>query len=464
MTGEDSKEHFNFNAWIMQHNYMQEILVLQFSGVIANKNGVNKAFKERRNKELNNVLDTINKFLMHLNNRIMRIRKQLEKECEKFVPVAHGFIFDDQKDNMKIRIASFMHHKMQRTRMKILNEDIVSLCGKVMQAKQLIFLLSNNLVPEQCTIQIKEKFFNIDSNPRLVFKFQALQSAVKIQEEEIEMAAKPLWLSSFRNFLFQLVQNALDKIDKELFYFVPLQGEVSLSRYLFCINTQLGRVIDNFIISMANAKFKSFSEEIIPFCNSLLPSSYMKNTSFQSTALLLYYRVIMDRVYEKYPHVFDPTDNYSVQWKLTDRDVTSFTFPSSMLPSYEKGLSVRTVFSQDINFKEAASIFTSSFFVTNTIDALYYIHCGMVIIHKGAITNLIGHDPNTAEIKKLLGFDDLFSLLVGTMMASDIPDFQQLGNSSKMFTPKSCLSPLLEYANSNLEAFVMHCMKPADEI
>ena len=99
--------------------------------------------------------------------------------------------------------------------------------------------------------------------------------------------------------------------------------------------------------------------------------------------------------------------------------------------------------------------------MSNPIDMLYCIHKCLIGIQKGALIHRIGPNTNAKmeDVKTLLCFDDLFSLFVGTLMASDIPDIFFVSDFISKYSPKESLSPPFEYALANTEALVAHCRK-----
>ena len=135
------------------------------------------------------------------------------------------------------------------------------------------------------------------------------------------------------------------------------------------------------------------------------------------------------------------------------------TLPKGMSPPCDMEESARECFLRAPLYRKASETFLLSFFTVNPIDGLYYIHVTMSDIHRAAISALVGHEPTPDELKQILGFDDLFSLFFGVLLASDCPDPFQVHSMMKTFAPKSCLSPMFEYANANLEALVLHCGK-----
>jgi hypothetical protein len=78
-------------------------------------------------------------------------------------------------------------------------------------------------------------------------------------------------------------------------------------------------------------------------------------------------------------------------------------------------------------------------------------------IHKAAIINKLGGTVASLEdVNQMLCFDDMFSLLIGTSLASDLPSFNRLVQFIQNYTPKASLSPAFDYAMSNFEALLIH--------
>lgn len=97
-------------------------------------------------------------------------------------------------------------------------------------------------------------------------------------------------------------------------------------------------------------------------------------------------------------------------------------------------------------------------YITNPIDSLYWIHRALLGIHKAGLLSELGDrsEATSEDLNHLLSFDDLFSLLVGVVLASDLPDVQMLFNFIIQFTPRYCLSNSFEYAQAGITALMMH--------
>jgi hypothetical protein len=142
---------------------------------------------------------------------------------------------------------------------------------------------------------------------------------------------------------------------------------------------------------------------------------------------------------------------------LANEIMTDALLPPDLMPPGQGVLSLRTAFLNDRHYAEAAFAMTQAAFEINPVDQLWCIHNGMTQVHTAALAHKLGREPTPRDLRELIGFDELFQLFVGAFLASDLPDVFGLGDLIKMFTPKFCFSPLLEYAGANLEAFIAHC-------
>ena len=106
---------------------------------------------------------------------------------------------------------------------------------------------------------------------------------------------------------------------------------------------------------------------------------------------------------------------------------------------------------------------TLSLFQCNPLDALYCVHMCLNWIQKGALRHRSNNNANNKDsdngAKYLLCFDDLFSLLFGTLMGTEFQDIIFVSQFIINYSPKQNLSPALEYAFANIEALAMHCKK-----
>lgn len=419
--------------------------------------------KNKIKEDLNRRKDTHKSITENLQNFKISLQAKLHNYQVDVAIELRGFpkpdlYFDDKKDNLDVRKILYISQKLQKMIQKYSNGYIEFLTQKLNYADDILVFLKK-IVPPQCVISVFPEFFSLSYENNIIEKFYQLRNLRQRLFEHLSNRPKPVWISSFATFFSNLIKEANKFTDPELFYFEPIESEISLSRYLFVAHGREGRAIDKFIAQLSSLKFSTFPDRIVDFCMALIPRDLIVSNQDQSTAILLLYRALMDRIYTTQTTYFKQSTDYKRYWEFSYHKIIEFTIPPNMLRITDQNQSIRDAFLSDEIYREASVNITSSIFHSCTIDTLFSIHIGMVLIHKAAIKNIVNREPKEEDLKQLLSFDDLFSLLLGTILASDIPDIEQIQRVLKTFVPRSCLSPQLEYANANLEAILLHLKK-----
>ncbi|EAX94619.1 hypothetical protein TVAG_287540 [Trichomonas vaginalis G3] len=387
--------------------------------------------------------------------------EKLKQQIEANPPVTQTSIdFDNNNDIMKLRQLQFLKKYAWKNQLKQQQKIIMFFATKKAQIQRLTQFLLGKSVPSLLAIKIKDSFYEMDPGENKYQKRnEIIHTKIKLMKQELSKVPYPLWVTNFEEFFSKLVNQAAQVIDPELFYFGFIPDEINISRYLFSSNSKNGRAIDYFIALNSQNSFSEFSDKIIEFCAALVPQQACTTPKDQSISLLLFFRAIMDRVYETNTALFSTSEFYAKYPEIHSTKMSGMTLPKGMSPPGDMEESARECFLRAPLYRKASETFLLSFFTVNPIDGLYYIHVTMSDIHRAAISALVGHEPTPDELKQILGFDDLFSLFFGVLLASDCPDPFQVHSMMKTFAPKSCLSPMFEYANANLEALVLHCGK-----
>lgn len=411
---------------------------------------------KRRDEIHSRISKELHNFKISIQAKLHDFQIDINIEMRGF-PIPDLF-FEKKQNNFEARKIKFISKKLQKMIRKYSNGYIEFLTQKI-KYTDIILVFLKKLVPSECVISVFPEFFSLDFERNAIQKFYLLRDFRQKLFESLSNVEKPVWISCFSDFFSNLIKEANEKTDPELFYFSPMESEISLSRYLFVFHGREGRAIDKFIAQLSSNKFSTFPDRVVDFCMALVPQGLSASVQDQSSAILLLYRALMDRIYTTQNIFFKPSVDYERFWKFSSHPVKEFTIPPNMLNSADEDQTIREAFLSDKIFKEASVVLTSSLFHPCTIDTLYSIHSAMILIHEAAITNMVKRQPTEEDLKQLLSFDDLFSLLLGTILASDFPDIEQMQRVLKMFVPHSCLSPQLEYANANLEAIILHLNK-----
>jgi hypothetical protein len=323
-------------------------------------------------------------------------------------------------------------------------------------------IFADNLIPNdlQATLDLAFTAINFPDTfdveeKRLLY----LKHFADLITRSIESFTKELWDTDVGGFLETLVAEA--RFDAELSYSPSWDGECSLARYLFNAYSPLRKHLDSQIRQLAQSKPHEFSEGIVQLSFELLADHTRFSLQEKSLLLLLLFRVIFNRSYELLPEVFAPPTDPALLVKLRELsklEAVHFLLPWGLLPKVESSVPIGELFRNDEHFGAAADILSLPLFDTNPIDALHSIHNCLAAIRVAAIVHQKGGEKATADDRtKVVAFDDLFALFFGTVLGAETTDIFFVGALIENFTPRESLSPVLEYAQANLQALVEYC-------
>jgi hypothetical protein len=271
---------------------------------------------------------------------------------------------------------------------------------------------------------------------------------------------KPLWAVDFPSFLQSLVQEAEQRQVPDLSYFSPLEGEVSLSRFLFRVGSPLQVRLDSVVGQFPNVSPDLFNEMLLRECYSLLPEKKEMSASEESLILLLFYRCLFHRTYERFSSAFAPKvvkERANLE-AIANLPAKWFVYPRIMVGVEEGERRIGEVFGSDRFLHAAGQFLEMSLWSGNPMDMIFAVHKAIVAIQKGAFINRLREDGD--PMNEFLCFDDMFVLLFGTLlgMRPDIPDVEYIAWMIERFAPKDALSSAFEYAKTTIEGLAAHCV------
>jgi hypothetical protein len=311
--------------------------------------------------------------------------------------------------------------------------------------------------------RLADSFFALDYSavaPRETSRRVRLARYADTLRAKIAAFQRPAWLGDFSGFVRTLIRQTSPLVDEDFAYFPPMATEVALSR-CFADATFCAR-IDPPIAQAVKCSPVACVNHLTEIACSMIPDRHAMSPRDQSIVLLLFFRVLFDRAYERHSAAFcaqmDP-DSQKLGM-LAFFPAKLFELPREMLAGQVGERSLFDVFTGDPKFREAAVILFESIFLSNPIDILHECHRCVLAIHRAAIHNKI---PDATEdlddTGELLSFDDLFSLFFAVMLVSGVPDFFHFCWFVTSFVPKNAVTPAFEYVLANLEALMIHARK-----
>ncbi|OHT16720.1 hypothetical protein TRFO_12979 [Tritrichomonas foetus] len=429
-------------------------------------NEVSEKFKHDRQRAHYQIIKNLQIFEQQVILEKEKVWEMLQEWTGREIPDVDYLCYDDKKIILLMRKQAYIRQKVSKHAIQLLTKKYGKLLDLERDSKVLIKLfMSKNLLPDDQICKLDN--FCIISFTGLVEKHLSrikMYTALDLKySSEIQKANKALWATNFPLFMNNLISDAKNHLLTELSYFEPLDGELSLSRCFFCYKSPFQIDIDNIIDQFNSTPPQIFVSMLIDECYKLVPNREKMQTMDQSICLLLFYRCLFNRCYEKYGKMIC-SFNYESVLKLNEISKVPakyFPIPFNLIRTGTPEDPIGSIFEKDVHFQEAANFLDKATFQPNPIDALYQIHKTLVGINKGALFNRVGENGTASidDVKQLLCFDDMFALLLGTLLGSNKPDLFFVSTMISNYAPKMSLSPSFEYAQANLEALTEHCLK-----
>ncbi|EAY08007.1 hypothetical protein TVAG_115660 [Trichomonas vaginalis G3] len=417
-----------------------------------------QSYKANKERYLTTLMNCKKNLEMMKNQAIKTIS---EVHDAPFMKLGH-LSFNDQTQNTEMHKLVFLHRKIQSITLKSSNETLNNLIEKIEDCEKLKELLLDQKIPENIVIKIDETFFMYSISmklQKLTFRITALQNYYSKLEEKTKLFSPPKWFTDFPGFMHQALSSAVSHLDKTLSYIPPQSWELPLSRYCFSGISDYGQKIDEICKTILTMPPPDFLKSVLELGLTLIPDQESFSTPELSVGLLLYFRVIFDRLYELYPDIlFVKKENEAVKMaQLSNLPCELYLLPEKSSPDHISTQPIREAFRNDYYYRSATQFLESSMFCTNPIDDLYAIHKTLLCINKAALMQRMKEKvASINDINELLCFDDLFVLFLGCYLSSDLYEFMSIADFVARFSPAFCLSNSFEYAQATLESLVTH--------
>jgi hypothetical protein len=326
------------------------------------------------------------------------------------------------------------------------------------QTQALIALIAHHapVLPREYVITVRPEFFaeRESHDDTLAQQSVRLSHYIEFQRARLAEFRVPLWTSSFPEFFDGLIRQGCLQFDPALSYCPPLDGEIEISRCLFCGgNAKLGSEVDR-LVDVAINEPESFVGQGIEFALSLIPPAPNRSNAQLSIGVTMTMRVLFDRLYERRPFGPPEPGEAGLFDRLGKLAVASFRLPYHV---NDPEKTIREYFMDEFRGGNPSRQLTSAAFYTNLVDILFAVHQCLDFTHEGVLMAALGKDELTnRERARILGFDDLFAYLIGVVLGADVPEFFSIGAFLARFTMKDSLSNALEYANAALSALTVH--------
>jgi hypothetical protein len=430
--------------------------LLTFLSMQVNSRGPSFAnvFRSKRKGMHSRTVDSLSHFSVQVSEEIRSTSEKIEKINSDPIPEILPLKFDCAK-NMECRILYFTAIEGHERYLRHYQSRLRHLEMKKEQIAALIQLFVRNLIPESFVVVILDQFFvlQLRMDHHVLVEVDRLLAFSRFLESRILGFAEPAAIVNFPEFFLRLVREAAEVYDDEICSFQLIEGEVELARFVF--QSPLGEKIDGFIQRSVADGWVQFSAGVPLFCRSLLKDFQFQNETHEFVAVILLFRIIIERIYEKVATFHATSLNGETLVRAWDCPIAHVKLPEQLVPECDISHSSRAVFSAIPKFAGPADELATLHFLINPMDILIGFRRMMVKVHANALREHLGREPTEKDLQMILGFDELFTLLFGSFIASDVVDIAPMTIIVKLLTPRNELSPVLEYSLVCFEAVML---------
>ena len=397
----------------------------------------------------------LNEHRANLSQELQSLAIQLSKMADEKLPISVFINYDFPHENLTARKLCAVRQMIQERMAFSRTELYATTRASIDRLGRVIRLLET--IPTEVELEMAPKLLSPTPSVKMIqaeSEIQRLRAYEKHLSQEIERYVIPMWHTDFPQFIDEILCLSFRGFMPDLGYIPPQEAEVSLSRCFFARGSRYAAVIDNCLAEYGHIEQAEFVKRMLALCYSLMPKNIHVNPVHAPLLLLFIYRTVFNRFYETHEHVFVWKDTGSCEKvaKLAQLASTNFSIPLGMVESPSDDVTISELFTKDHRYDKAIEMLESAFFVTTPLDVLFKLHQGIISIQNAAL-NFVGKGESVHEV---MSFDDLFSLLFGVFLGSQVPDLPYLEWFVVSLAPIQSLSPPLDYALANLEALCKH--------
>ena len=282
-------------------------------------------------------------------------------------------------------------------------------------------------------------------------KYFAMSEYQKVMNVDLENCVpNNITEQKLREVLIQIVEQMALQIDTKTYFFASNVKEQKFEQWLFCESLPMREDVDAVLKNFQNEPRRMFPQRIIELYMNI--SQHFEvgggDPVMASCLIIMLFRVMFSRAYGENPAFFYKGEKTGLQLIGKKIRVESLEVPEEILPEHEEGECVYDVFRRDTVYRRAGKHFEYAILATNPIDAIFEIHEILMYIQNVVSTRASGG---------MMPFETTFGLYIGAMLASDLPNFEELAEFVCDFAPSSGLCPEFEFTCTTTQAALNYC-------
>jgi hypothetical protein len=341
------------------------------------------------------------------------------------------------------------------TKTSFLTEQLIRLKDHQGDTKILIQLFESSLIPSDHEVEVSSSFRALPRQEKVksssIFR---LQTKIKDLSDQRARFPRAIWNSDFDAFFHLLLHEARSNMIPKINYCLPLQSEVSFSRFLVSPSMRFTAKVAQLGTIPAN----EFSSGLTRVVAEILHETDLGEITKSELSLsqFLLHRNIFDVCYVLRGNLWDdsPPELLSKIFNLRLIRASAFELPPEVLsrpPLVDESICDFVLSVPEL--RKPAETLSLLLFMSNPLDVLYYVTLSLGEMREGALANRerLIPDPESPN----LSWDATFSLFLVVFLASDVIDVFAVQKFVSEFAPKP-LSSMFEYSKLMLDSLAIH--------
>jgi hypothetical protein len=191
---------------------------------------------------------------------------------------------------MLVRIDAFIRLRVRKHQIRLYMVQFGLLSDLIAVAESIVTLFRDGVIGDTDICAIDADFFHVEYSAgwRHLHRISCYQASSRRLVEALSAVAKAEWAMDFPLFVGSLIERAHSRELHGLSYFLPVDGEVGLSKYLFGSGSPHRFEVDSVVSEIGNRRFDDFSDRLLAECYRLIPNRLALSPSDESIALLIF--------------------------------------------------------------------------------------------------------------------------------------------------------------------------------
>ncbi|KAH0795132.1 hypothetical protein GPJ56_000975 [Histomonas meleagridis] len=335
----------------------------------------------------------------------------------------------------------FLQKKLYKARCKAYELAMKRICDLV----DVLHLALTSKIKIFIIIDLQKLFHSLLCDDEKCARISSKDSEIvnQISKEDIIISD----VNSQKAILNQVLTGMSSVFDRKSLIVADHPIEEKFCQLIFSNNFHFRQEIDQLFSGFHSRH--SFRDHCLSLMQQIINFFNLRDSVSVSTFSFIYFRTIFSHGISLNPDFFFEQTECAFHLKSDQIKIKQTGVLEEFLPQHEENESIKQIVAKNKVLMEASHDITSLGFMSNPLDVLAGVNNVPVKIREFVSAK--------AKSEDALSFDTVFGLFIVILVASDLPNQEEVFKFAIDFTPEEGLSVPLEYAKATVVAAIMQC-------